>query len=109
MQLGCVERRTVNRVAIIMSTAWCNNVPACESALIPRTPSGGKLMSGPADSPNHPGTTRTLLRGLTLLEMIGEARDGATVTDLASQTGLDKGTASRLLATLRDAGWAYQS
>ncbi len=55
------------------------------------------------------GTTRTLLRGLTLLESIAEARGGATVTDLAAQAGLDKGTVSRLLGTLRDAGWAYQS
>lgn len=55
------------------------------------------------------GTTRTLLRGLTLLEMIADARDGATVTDLAAGTGLDKGTVSRLLGTLRDAGWANQS
>lgn len=54
-------------------------------------------------------TTRTLLRGLTLLEMIGDARDGATVTDLAVNSGLDKGTVSRLLGTLRDAGWANQS
>lgn len=55
------------------------------------------------------GTTRTLLRGLTLLEMIGEERDGATVTELAAAAQLDKGTVSRLLSTLRDAGWAYQS
>lgn len=55
------------------------------------------------------GTTRTLLRGLTLLEMIGEQRDGATVTELAAASQLDKGTVSRLLSTLRDAGWAYQS
>jgi len=63
-----------------------------------------------AASPENPrGTTRTLLRGLTLLEMISDARDGATVTDLAAGTGLDKGTVSRLLGTLRDAGWANQS
>jgi DNA-binding IclR family transcriptional regulator len=55
------------------------------------------------------GTTRTLLRGLTLLELISDARDGATVTDLAAAANLDKGTVSRLLGTLRDAGWAYQS
>lgn len=55
------------------------------------------------------GTTRTLLRGLTLLEMIGDERDGATVTELAAASELDKGTVSRLLGTLRDAGWAYQS
>jgi DNA-binding IclR family transcriptional regulator len=61
----------------------------------------------PNDTPH--GTTRTLVRGLTLLEKIADARDGATVTDLAAETGLDKGTVSRLLGTLRDAGWAYQS
>lgn len=55
------------------------------------------------------GTTRTLLRGLTLLEMIGDARDGATVTELAAGSELDKGTVSRLLSTLREAGWANQS
>jgi DNA-binding IclR family transcriptional regulator len=63
----------------------------------------------PATPDSQRGTTRTLLRGLTLLEMIGEARDGATVTELATGSGLDKGTVSRLLGTLRDAGWAYQS
>lgn len=66
----------------------------------------------PMPAPSHEtqrGTTRTLLRGLTLLEMISAARDGATVTDLAAEAELDKGTVSRLLATLRDAGWAYQS
>ena len=63
----------------------------------------------PKESESPRGTTRTLLRGLTLLEMISEARAGATVTDLAIGTGLDKGTVSRLLATLRAAGWANQS
>jgi len=54
-------------------------------------------------------TTRTLVRGLQLLELIGAARDGATVTELAAETKLDKGTVSRLLATIRSAGWAVQS
>lgn len=63
----------------------------------------------PKDDVTSRGTTRTLLRGLTLLEMIGEARDGATVTDLAAGAGLDKGTVSRLLSTLREAGWAHQA
>ena len=63
----------------------------------------------PANNEAQRGTTRTLLRGLTLLEMIGDAREGATVTDLAAHSGLDKGTVSRLLSTLREAGWAYQS
>ena len=54
-------------------------------------------------------TTRTLTRGLALLELISAAHDGATVTELASGSGLDKGTVSRLLATLRDNGWAHQA
>lgn len=58
---------------------------------------------------NAPTTTRTLARGLHLLELIGEAREGATVTELAAVSGLDKGTVSRLLATIRSAGWAVQS
>lgn len=66
-------------------------------------------MAASTNNEGHRGTTRTLLRGLTLLEMISEARDGATVTELAADSDLDKGTVSRLLGTLRDAGWAYQS
>lgn len=54
-------------------------------------------------------TTRTLVRGLHLLELIGEADDGATVTELAAEASLDKGTVSRLLSTVRSAGWAVQS
>lgn len=54
-------------------------------------------------------TTRTLVRGLTLLELISNGTGGVTVTELSARSGLDKGTVSRLLATLRDAGWAHQS
>jgi DNA-binding IclR family transcriptional regulator len=63
----------------------------------------------PTEPGGHRGTTRTLVRGLMLLELIGAARDGGTVSELAHETGLDKGTVSRLLATIRDAGWAHQS
>lgn len=65
------------------------------------------ITTGNGDEPRS--TTRTLARGLRLLELIGEARDGATVTELAAAAGLDKGTVSRLLATIRSAGWADQS
>lgn len=54
-------------------------------------------------------TTRTLVRGLRLLELIGQARDGATLTELAVAAELDKGTVARLLSTIRTAGWAVQS
>jgi DNA-binding IclR family transcriptional regulator len=68
---------------------------------------GGSAVNGPVASDVR-GTTRTLTRGLTLLELISEARDGATVTELAAGSELDKGTVSRLLATLRESGWAHQ-
>lgn len=67
---------------------------------------GGSRVNGPASDAR--ATTRTLTRGLTLLELISEARDGATVTELAAGANLDKGTVSRLLATLRESGWAHQ-
>lgn len=51
---------------------------------------------------------RTLVRGLALLELVAAAPDGAAVTDLAARSGLDKGTTSRLLATLRDQGFIRQ-
>lgn len=53
-------------------------------------------------------TTRTLLRGLKLVELVAEASEGIGVTDLARAADLDKGTTSRLLATLREAGWVRQ-
>lgn len=47
---------------------------------------------------------RTLLRGLRLLELIAAGCDGS-VTQLAAAAELDKGTTSRLLSTLREAGY----
>lgn len=58
-------------------------------------------------TPPAPGA-RTLVRGLALLELVAAAPDGAAVSDLAVRTGLDKGTTSRLLATLRDQGYVRQ-
>jgi IclR family KDG regulon transcriptional repressor len=58
------------------------------------------------DPPSH--ITRTLLRGLKLLELVAEAPDGIGVTELAEGAALDKATTSRLLATLRETGWARQ-
>lgn len=52
-------------------------------------------------------TTRTLLRGLRLLELIADGSDGS-VTQLAAAADLDKGTVSRLLTTLREAGYVRQ-
>jgi IclR family acetate operon transcriptional repressor len=49
----------------------------------------------------------TLLRGLHLLEVLADGPDGS-VTELAARAGLNKGTASRLLSTLRAAGYVRQ-
>lgn len=56
----------------------------------------------------RPPSARTLLRGLSLLELIADDPRGGGVTELARATGLDKGTTSRLLATLREAGYIRQ-
>ncbi|MFD4022199.1 IclR family transcriptional regulator [Streptomyces sp. NPDC058576] len=57
--------------------------------------------------PATPGA-RTLVRGLQLLELVAEAEDGARVSDLAQSLGLDRGTVSRLLSTLRECGYVRQ-
>lgn len=51
--------------------------------------------------------TGTLMRGLYLLEVLADGSDGS-VTELAARAGLNKGTASRLLSTLRAAGYVRQ-
>lgn len=50
---------------------------------------------------------RTLLRGLRLLELVAAGAD-VTVTDLAKGAHLDKGTTSRILTSLRKAGYVRQ-
>jgi DNA-binding IclR family transcriptional regulator len=61
-----------------------------------------------AERPSAPaGPGRTLLRGLQLLELLASGSDGS-VTDLANAAGLDKGTTSRMLSTLREAGYVRQ-
>ena len=50
--------------------------------------------------------TRTLLRGLRLLEALADMDEPTGVTELARHVELDKATVSRLLRTLVDAGYA---
>ncbi|MGH8776742.1 MAG: IclR family transcriptional regulator [Jiangellaceae bacterium] len=52
---------------------------------------------------------RTLARGLLLLELVADSPPGVGVSELAAKSGLDKGTVSRLLATLRQCGYVRQS
>ncbi|MGX5681911.1 IclR family transcriptional regulator [Schumannella luteola] len=60
------------------------------------------------DAGSGPAVSRTLLRGLAILEIVAEARDGIGVTEVAARAGLDKGTVSRLLATLRQKDYVQQ-
>jgi DNA-binding IclR family transcriptional regulator len=48
---------------------------------------------------------RTLARGLAVLESVADAVEGTTVSELSQLIGLDKSTASRLVASLCDFGY----
>jgi DNA-binding IclR family transcriptional regulator len=61
------------------------------------------------DEEAAPTNARTLARGLALLEGVARQRSGASVTDLAAEAGIDKGTASRLLTTMRHLGYVRQN
>ncbi|MEQ3549084.1 IclR family transcriptional regulator [Pseudonocardia nematodicida] len=71
----------------------------------------------PAVGPGEPASrerrdppSNVLQRGLLVLEAVarGTNRKGVGVTAISTETGLDKSTASRLLAQLRDAGYVRQ-
>lgn len=49
--------------------------------------------------------SRTLGRGLAVLEAIGARADGATIAELCVSTGLDRAVVHRLLGTLAEAGF----
>lgn len=54
-------------------------------------------------------TTSSLRRGLAALELVAQSgQDGVTVTEIAAQLALDKSSSSRILATLREAGYLRQ-
>lgn len=49
---------------------------------------------------------QSLARGLKILDLLGEAEDGVGITEVAEKMGIDKGSASRLIATLARYGYA---
>jgi IclR family KDG regulon transcriptional repressor len=49
---------------------------------------------------------QSLARGLKILDFLAQAQDGISVTELAARLGVDKGSASRLIATLASYGYA---
>lgn len=65
-------------------------------------------------TPDSPGrtadgsSTRTLDRAFALLEVVALGSDGVGVSELATSSGLDKGTVSRLLSSLRGLGYVQQ-
>lgn len=49
---------------------------------------------------------QSLARGLRILSMLSESPDGRTITEVAAELGVDKGSASRLANTLVNYGFA---
>jgi DNA-binding IclR family transcriptional regulator len=52
--------------------------------------------------------SRTLARGLAVLQALATDAEGATVAGLASRTGLDRAVLYRLLGTLEDGGYVVR-
>ncbi|MEQ8248708.1 MAG: helix-turn-helix domain-containing protein [Alphaproteobacteria bacterium] len=50
---------------------------------------------------------RSLVRGLDILQALNR-RNGATVTEVAEETDLSRGTVYRMLETLREAGYVFR-
>ena len=50
---------------------------------------------------------RSLVRGLNILQALNR-RNGATVTEIAEDTSLSRGTVYRMLETLREAGYVFR-
>ena len=55
------------------------------------------------------GEIQSLARGLKILQLMADATDGIGVTELADQLGVDKGTASRMIQTLKNYGFVEQA
>jgi IclR family KDG regulon transcriptional repressor len=49
---------------------------------------------------------QSLARGLKILDLLGQASDGLSITELAETLQVDKGSASRLMSTLARYGYA---
>ncbi len=49
---------------------------------------------------------QSLARGLKILDLLGKAQDGLSITELAKTLDVDKGSASRLMSTLARYGYA---
>lgn len=69
----------------------------------------GHVTRSDAESRAAPATgSRTLRRGLDVVQALGTSADGATVAELSSATGLDRAVVYRLLETLSGAGFVVR-
>ena len=62
----------------------------------------------PSPAPAISSGSRTLSRGLAVLQCLGGSGDGATVAELSASTGLDRAVLYRLLETLGQQGFAVR-
>jgi IclR family acetate operon transcriptional repressor len=69
-------------------------------------PRRGRTPSKPGAST---GQVQSLTRGLSILEALGKAEGGLTLTDIAHRVALAPSTAHRLLSTLEKMGYVYQA
>jgi IclR family acetate operon transcriptional repressor len=70
------------------------------------TPRRGRTPSKPGAAT---GQVQSLTRGLSILEALGKAEGGLTLTDIAHRVALAPSTAHRLLSTLEKMGYVYQA
>jgi IclR family transcriptional regulator, acetate operon repressor len=71
----------------------------------PRVPKRGRTPSRTVPA----AQVQSLQRGLTILERLAEVEGGMSLTDVAARVGLPASTAHRLLTTLEQLGFVYQS
>ncbi|MDP9405720.1 MAG: helix-turn-helix domain-containing protein, partial [Actinomycetota bacterium] len=66
------------------------------------------MSTGSQEVAAGPSASRTLSRGLAVLQFLGTTADGATVAELSSATGLDRAVLYRLLDTLGEHGFVVR-
>jgi IclR family transcriptional regulator, acetate operon repressor len=63
---------------------------------------GRKAQRDTKDAPEKGGTVQSIIRALSLLELLAEDDEGYRLTDLAERTGLSPSTVHRLLTTMEE-------
>ena len=69
----------------------------------PRDSASARAKGGAADS-----TIKSVHTALTLLDLVGKARDGVRVKDLSEEAGINKASISKMLATLGAHGYVQR-